>query len=226
MRATTRPKRHLSRSRRPIAGCSSRLAHVIRRATNALEDYEYARARDEVEKFFWTELCDNYLELVKARLYGDASSATTNGHAPAGREAAQYTLYHTVLAVLKMLAPFMPHITEEIYLHGFAATDGASSIHLAQWPEAPESWANAEADAIGEAILGVAEGARRWKADRQLSVGAPVALLTVKAPANVLPGLEAAAIDLRSVTRAQEIAFQSGGEAVTLEIEAAEPQRA
>ncbi len=60
----------------------ARLHEVIRRATAAMEDYEFAIAKAETERFFWTDLCDNYLELVKLRLYGDSPNASGNGRAP------------------------------------------------------------------------------------------------------------------------------------------------
>ncbi|HET7770451.1 MAG TPA: valine--tRNA ligase [Chloroflexota bacterium] len=199
----------------------SRLAQVIARATRSLDEYEYAAAKLETERFFWAELCDNYLELVKSRLYGDETSVATNGAASAGREAAQYTLYHAVLAVLKLLAPFMPHITEEIYTQGFATADGASSVHVAKWPVAHAAWPDAEADKVGEALLAIAEGARRWKADRKLSVAVPLASLSITCPAALHPALEACLPDVKSVTKAQTIALRAGDE-IALEIEPAE----
>ncbi|MBV9229983.1 MAG: valine--tRNA ligase, partial [Chloroflexi bacterium] len=84
----------------------SRLARTVAYATTELERGEYATARTEVERFFWSDLCDNYLELAKARLYRREE---------AEREAAQWTLYHALLTVLKLLAPYLPYITEEIY---------------------------------------------------------------------------------------------------------------
>ncbi len=65
----------------------ARLHTVIRRATTAMEEYEFAAAKTEVERFFWTDLCDNYLEMIKFRLYGDAEGAEG---AQAGREGARY----------------------------------------------------------------------------------------------------------------------------------------
>ena len=84
----------------------SRLARTIAGATAELDRYEYAAARAEIDRFFWSDLCDNYLEMAKARLYNEAGAA---------HYAAQWTLYQALLAVLKLLAPFLPYITEEIY---------------------------------------------------------------------------------------------------------------
>ncbi len=233
-----------------------RLAEVIRRATAAMDDYEFAAAKAEVERFFWADLCDNYIELAKSRLYGDAappggrSDGAASAHGPVGtdgaagaaqgartdgsaggaatgmagtREGAQYAVYHALLAVLKMLAPFLPHITEEIYLGGFAVTDGARSIHVSRWPQALPAWAAR----AGEAILEIAETVRRWKADRQLSVGAPLAALRIACPADVLPDLQGATRDLQSVTRAATVELapaSNGAVEVTVEREPAPMQ--
>ena len=195
----------------------ARLAETIDRATATFEEYEFAAAKAEVERFFWGDFCDNYLELVKARLYGDAESAPVDEVA---RDGARYTLYHALLAVLKLLAPFMPHITEEIYQAGFAATDGAASIHLSAWPLALDAWRSPEALERGRAILDFVEAVRRWKADRQISVGAPVAAVRVAAPAGAREALDAALVDLRGVSRAGRIELgEADDDTLSIEVE-------
>ena len=182
-----------------------------------MEEYEFAAAKAEVERFFWTDLCDNYLELVKFRLYGDADGAQAD---EASREGARYTLYNAVLAVLKMLAPFMPHITEEVYVAGFATTDGAKSVHLAAWPTGDAAWEDASAAATGAQLVEVVDSVRRWKADRKQSVGAPVAVVRVAGPADLVAALEGVRLDLRSVTRAQSIELSTSGDgAVEVSVE-------
>src|SRR5207248_8037881 len=104
----------------------SRLARAIATATAELDKYEYADARTEVERFFWSDLCDNYLELAKFRLYGELGPE---------RRAAQWTLYQALLSTLKLLAPYLPYVTEEIYQGLFRQRDGAASIHLSAWPQ-------------------------------------------------------------------------------------------
>src|SRR5262249_38845091 len=103
------------------------LQRLIARATDSFRAYECAAACEAIERFFWGMFCDNYLEWVKGRLYDD------NG---AGRRAAQHTLSHALLAILKLFAAIMPHITEEIYQQLFAGHDGDRSIHIAAWPRA------------------------------------------------------------------------------------------
>jgi valyl-tRNA synthetase len=178
----------------------SRLVRTISSATAALEHEDFAAARQETERFFWSDLCDNYLELIKGRLYSDESSAE--------RHAAQWTLYHALLAVLKLLAPYLPFVTEEIYQHIFAAYEGIMSIHIAIWPEPRHSWIDESAEATGQAILNILSRVRRYKAEHGLSVGSLLPHLHITAATQAeLEQLQAAAIDLRSATRAQALSF-------------------
>jgi valyl-tRNA synthetase len=113
----------------------ARLYEVVRRATQAMDEYEFAVAKAETERFFWTDFCDNYLELIKLRLYGAAGGAG-NGQAGADAAGARYVLSQALPALLKLLAPFVPHIAEAVYLGGVAPLDAgaAPSVHLARWP--------------------------------------------------------------------------------------------
>ena len=94
----------------------ARLQQTIEAATAHFEAYEFAKARATTEDFFWNSLADNYLELAKHRLYEESDSASRT----AARDAARYTLHHALLTAIKLFAPIMPHITEEIYQLHFA----------------------------------------------------------------------------------------------------------
>ncbi len=175
------------------------LQRLIARATTSFQEYEYGAAREAVERFFWSTLCDNYLEWAKGRLYDSGG---------ADRHAAQYTLYSALLALLKLLAPVMPHISEEIYLLLFAQHEGDRSIHVSRWPRLDETLIDAEAEQAGEALLALTTAVRRFKSARKLGLGAALARLTIasaNAPQRAL--LELAAADLHSVTRAGEITW-------------------
>ena len=109
----------------------SKLQKTIQSATTYLEQYEFSKARADVEKFFWQDLCDNYLEIVKDRLYkpeiyGDDS-----------RLAGQMTLAYVLENVVKLFAPYLPFVTEEIFSWYFAEKNNQgskTSVHLASWP--------------------------------------------------------------------------------------------
>jgi valyl-tRNA synthetase len=206
----------------------ARLHEVIRRSTAAMEEYEFAIAKGETERFFWTDLCDNYLELIKLRLYGGATGRNgqaggagsgapgpaADGAAPDG-SGARYVLAQALPAVIKLLAPFMPHITDAIYGAGLGG-EAATSVHVAPWPVAPADWDDAAARTGGEAIIQVVDAVRRWKAERKLSVGAPVGSVRVTCPPERRAALESARLDLLGVTRAQELLIEDAppGEAV------------
>jgi valyl-tRNA synthetase len=174
------------------------LQRLIARASASFHAYDYTAALEATERFFWGTLCDNYLEWVKGRLYdgGDAE-----------RRSAQIALAHTLLAVLKLLAPIMPHVTEEIYQQLFAAGAGARSIHLAAWPQTEEALIDETAERAGAALLALTTSIRRWKSARKLGLAAELASLTIAADEDLLAALSEMEVDLRSVSRARAIAF-------------------
>jgi valyl-tRNA synthetase len=112
------------------------------------------------------------------------------------------------------MAPFIPHVTDAVYMGAFRATDGHSSVHISPWPEAHPAWVtlqDASAIAIGDAILAVIDSSRRWKSDRALSVAAPIGPLIVTAPSPICDALRLASTDLLGVTRASSLALVAGG---------------
>jgi valyl-tRNA synthetase len=197
----------------------ARLHETIRRATQSMNEYEFASAKAEVERFFWADLADNYLEMVKRRLY---ESDDTAGDA-ASRSHAQYVLFHAIKSVVQLLAPVLPHITDDIYLAGFAETDETPSVHVSRWPSPPETWHNEPALVAGRGLIDVTEEVRRWKGERQLSVGTPVESVRVECDPELAAALSSAIRDLQSVTRAAhiEIVPIDGLQAVQVTVEAA-----
>lgn len=182
----------------------ARLQQAIEQATAQFEAYEFARARATAEDFFWNVLADNYIEMAKQRLYGAEPAE--------GRAAACYTLYQGLLSVIKLLAPFMPHITEEIYQRYFSRFEGARSIHLAQWPTGQPDWAGDEAAQIGAELIAIATEVRRFKSSSQRSLGAELArLILVTEDESLKQALDQALVDIQSVTRAREVIFQAAG---------------
>ena len=105
------------------------LRETVQRATNAFENYEFAHALQITETFFWDAFADNYIELVKRR----ARSETD----PQGRSSAVATLRLGLNTLLRLFAPFVPTITDEVWSWTFAQETGHPSIHLAPWPDRP-----------------------------------------------------------------------------------------
>mgnify|MGYP001558749101 CR=1 FL=1 len=103
-----------------------KLNSLIKETTIAFENYEYSKAKSSVENFFWHYFCDNYLEIVKKRIYSERGQK---------KQSAQYVLYTSLLTILKLLAPITPFITEEIYQNYFKKFEKEKSIHLSEWPK-------------------------------------------------------------------------------------------
>jgi valyl-tRNA synthetase len=90
------------------------LNELVVKCTNAFEAYEYSRAKSEADNFFWN-FCDNYLEIVKDRVYNGTDEE---------KESAFYVLYTSLFTILKLMAPFIPFVTEEIYQKYFRNKEG------------------------------------------------------------------------------------------------------
>jgi valyl-tRNA synthetase len=174
----------------------ARAQHVVRRATEYLQGYDHAAAKNEAEVYFWTELADNYLEMAKLRLYDEGSQA---------RAGALFALQHALLTVLKLFAPFVPHVTERVYQALFAS-EAHPSIHGTTWPVPDPRLEDEDAIAVGEVLLAIASSVRRYKSERSLSLGTELQRIELSTPDEALrEALQRADPDLRSVTRASEV---------------------
>lgn len=176
----------------------SRTQNLIRRVTALFEAYEYAAAKAETETFFW-HFADNYLEMVKQRLYGTESPTRT---------AAQFTLHHVLLALLKLFAPIMPHVTEAVYLGLFAASQSDhsphASIHTAAWPQPQCDFLDQAAESLGDTLVEIATQVRRFKSEQSLSLGTELSRVQLGAASPELAAsIELARPDLISITRAR-----------------------
>ena len=161
-----------------------RLAAVVDQCTLSLESYDHAAALEQAERFFWF-FCDDYLELVKPRAYGE--------HGPQAAAAAQAALRLGLSIVVRLLAPYLPFVTEEVWSWWHDGT-----VHRAPWPMAGEI---REAAGPGdEAVLVAASGAiaaiRKAKSQARLAMKYPAPLLIVTAAKADLEALAAASGDV------------------------------
>ncbi|MDD1722677.1 MAG: class I tRNA ligase family protein [Methanothrix sp.] len=121
-----------------------------------MDAFQFDETMKAIRGFAWETLADNYIELVKARLYG-----------PDGQEkrAAQSTLYRALETLARLMAPFTPFISEEIY-----HTLTGESVHVQSWPEQ----SGVEVDSAGLAIKEIAAAIRRYKAEKGMALNAPL----------------------------------------------------
>jgi len=172
----------------------SELHNVIEKATKHFNDFEYAIARDVAEEFFWKDFCDNYLELVKVRAYNE------NGLDAKGQESAVLTLYWTLHTLLKLFAPFLPHITDELNQLIFGATE---SIHKQNmWPKLVDLSANIERLIEGELMVEIIDLVRKSKAEKNLSVKAEIEVLAFESK---IPFDKYMLEDLKNVTTSHKV---------------------
>jgi valyl-tRNA synthetase len=185
-----------------------RLAGVVDDATAALESYDYTRALERIEAVFWS-FCDDYVELVKARAYEDATAA--------GPASARATLALALSIQLRLLAPFLPFVTEEVWSWWHD-----TSIHCAPWPvvaELPEP-ARCADDAVLDAVSGVLAEIRRAKTAAKMSMRAGVARLVIVDDPDRLVLLGAAEEDLRAAGGVVEMETRPGPREVVVELAA------
>ncbi len=184
------------------------LAELIEGATLAHEGFDYARALELTEGFFWS-FCDDYVELVKTRAYGE--------HTPHGADSARATLALALSALLRLFAPFLPFVTEEVW-----SWWQGGSVHTAPWPTVPEVGPHAGADpGVLDVAAEVLGAVRREKTTQKRSMRARVATLTVTANRLTLRDIEAAWEDIIDAGGVDDFVTTEDEETETLRVEVA-----
>lgn len=168
----------------------SSLYKVVENASNSFKNYEYCDARVFVENFFWNDFCDNYLELVKTRVYDEENKN------PKEKKSAILTLNYGFNTLLKLFAPYMPHVTEELnsILYG-KNNEMVNQINM--WPKLENFYYSTDSLTIGTHVLNILELVRKYKSTKELSLRseideihfsgkeiAPLALLDLKNACN------------------------------------------
>lgn len=167
------------------------LRSLVERVTELQANFHYAQALQETETFFWTQFTDTYLELSKPRAW--QSDVPGSVQYPAEeRNSAVTTLRLGLSVLLRLLAPTLPYITEEIWSWVFAEETGQKTIHRAPWPSANEIDAPppSEPDAFALCVAAFSS-INKAKADHQVSAGRVVSALTLRASAKTLERAQA-----------------------------------
>jgi len=189
----------------------ARLAVVVRKATDAFSAYDYTSALEVTETFFW-EFCDDYLELVKERAYGERGDA--------GPDSARATLAIALHTQLRLLAPFLPYVTEEVW-----SWWQEGSVHTQQWPSAAELGSPNADETVLDAVASALTGIRGAKSQAKLSMRAELARVTITGPATAVAAIEGARQDLCNagkITGDLDLVTASDGAGITVEVELAE----
>jgi len=165
----------------------ARLSTLVDEATAAFEAYDYARALERTEAFFWS-FCDDYLELVKGRAYSDDGGS------------ARAALREALSVLLRLFAPFLPFVTEEVW-----SWWQEGSVHLAAWPTASGVEADPLVLDVAAAVLGEV---RKAKSAAKASMRADVARVVVRDTPERLAALDAAGDDVKEAGRITELSTE------------------
>lgn len=169
-----------------------------------LDRYDISLSLNEVERFFW-DFCDDYIELVKRRLYNP------DVYGKQAQESAQYACYYTLLGMLKMFANFMPHLTEEIYMDYYAQKEGTQSIHVSGYLDLGKV-ENEQLIKNGEEVMNIVSGIRQFKSENKISLKTFIQDITVTTKnADFVRECE---VDIKAVGSINEIKLADGDYAI------------
>ena len=168
-------------------------------AAKLLYEYEIGSARHEIDDLFWKDFCDNYIEIVKQRLY------EPDIHGTEERKSGQFALYYTLLNILKLYAIYVPHITEHIYQTYFRQHEKTASIHLMHW-EKPSS-IDADMITFGEHLKRSIFEMRKYKSERDLSRHAELDALDIHTQQRFAEWFRQTEKDIRACSNAEQIEY-------------------
>lgn len=133
---------------------------IVEQVTNNLDKYEMGEAAKAIYEFIWSQFCDWYIELVKPRLYGKET--------PKSKYTAQYVLNYVLTNTLKLLHPFMPFITEEIWQH---LPEKGKSIMVSKWPQTDSNLVDKDAEESMDLLMEVIRSIRNIRAEMNVPPG-------------------------------------------------------
>ena len=187
-------------------GLLTSLRELVEDATRALDGYDYARALQTSETFFWS-LCDNYLEMVKSRRYGD--------HGTEAAASANATLLCALSVLNRLFAPYLPFATEEVW-----SWWQTGSVHRAPWPATAEidrlSPPDADARRALEAAIDVLGEIRRVKSIEKRPLKARIDVAVVRWSEAAIGLLEEVEADVRTAGGVERFEYQPGEDRLSM----------
>ena len=177
-----------------------RTNETVREASRLLDQYEIGLARKVVDDLFWKDLCDNYIEIAKERLY------EPDIHGVEERRSAQAAIYYCLLNVLKLYSIYIPHLTEYIYQKGLREFVGAASIHQTLWPDVDQ--VDEELLQFGEQLKDAVSLMRKYKSENNLSMRSEVDEFVVDGSRKFEDWFKATEKDLYACSHAKNVIFK------------------
>ncbi len=176
----------------------AKLDKNIEHITNLLENYDFAKARDRLRSFFWNTFCDNYLEIAKQRLNESENKS------------AQYTLREVHKKFIKLFAPFLVHVTEELWQNMYIEKSSGQSIHTESWPESMDIETDIDS---GDQAMEIIHSLRKFKTENRMALNDKISEITVYG--TNLKGFESA---IKKVMHVENIKEEKGNPEIETEI--------
>lgn len=171
----------------------TRVNELIKSVSAAFDEYNYARAKLETDRFFWQVFADNYLEIVKDRVYNGTEEE---------KASAFWTLYNSLLTIVKLMAPITPYICEEVYQNHFKEFEGDKSIHTSSWPSALDVKSGKGDEKAWNDLLDLIARVRQVKSAEKKAMNSKVVLTL---PSEMQTELKSVMKDFKSVMNVVEL---------------------
>jgi valyl-tRNA synthetase len=175
----------------------SKVNTLAKDATENMDKFELGIAVQKIYDFIWEEFCDWYIEMVKPRLYNDEDTT---------KAAALWTLKQVLIQALKLLHPYMPFITEEIFCN---VQNEEESIMISQWPEYKEAWNFTEDELAVETIKDAVRGIRNVRAQMNVPPSKKAKVIVVTENEKVAGIFETSRVFFATLGYASDVAIQS-----------------
>lgn len=179
-----------------------RISALFTKYQHYFTEHEFGAALNQLESFFWSDFCDNYLELIKNQLFNPDQYQEDETYAT------KWTLYHVGLRLLQLYAPYLPYITETIYQNIYKEKVGDSSIHQTKFATFQTSYTFANAANIMKTINEIVTTVRKLKTNNQISLKTPLELLIISSPVDVTALLKNHEQLIKGVTQAHALTYK------------------
>jgi valyl-tRNA synthetase len=155
----------------------TKYSKLVKNCIEQMDNFGYSQVMKDIEFFLWHELADHYIEMIKSSIYENKNV-----------DSIKYTLYTLGLGTLKLFAPFIPHITDEIYSNFYKKFEDEKSIHLASWPQ--PLLIDQEKENAGEEVKKYISSVRSWKSEQGIALNAPINTNTTYASKDIISKLK------------------------------------
>ena len=180
------------------------LHRILPTVQAGFESYDYATAREAIDRFFWQVFTDNYVEMVKDRFWN------VERHPEAARESARATLWEVLRTLLGLYAPFLPFVTEELFQQIFAPHEESVSLHVTAWPQGDPSLV-VEVPEM-EIVFAILKASRALRTEARLSQTKRLPALIIDASGareSMRESLTSLELTLAAVSRCGEIRWEA-----------------